>query len=178
MKTWLRVFLIALSGCAVSAGYVYVPQHATAWFNGYPAESHALAAGRVELTSFGVLAVGGSEMLHVRVVLNNERDEAWTIVPSEQQVEFPGAVRAAPAGAAAVPITVEKHGRRDLDLYYALPGNIEDDEDLPSFDVLWQITTPAGPFAARTRFRRSEQSPNFLTPRATHAPGFGPYRAW
>jgi hypothetical protein len=188
--SWHRLAIAALVGCAATTSYMYSPQDASYWADGYPATATAVPPespqGKVEVTSFGVVEItpdgfGPIAALHVRLAVINEGDTtAWTVTTTEQLVEIPGEGRSRPmyvnTNLASLPAAaVAQRERRVFDLYYPLPAGIVDDDDLPVFDFLWQVTTSARTFASRTRFSRFEQeSPSSYT-RVTLYTGWGPY---
>jgi hypothetical protein len=188
MKT-SSILVVALAGCAATPSYVYSPQPASYWSDGYPASVTPVPPeapqGKVEVTSFGIVEIQpeGAQplpVLHVRLAIANEGDAvAWTLVPSEQLVEIPGEGRSRPiyvnTDVRTLPsIEIAQRDRRILDFYYPLPANVDGDEDLRGFDVLWQVTTPARVFASRTRFGRLEEEPMVRTGVTFYA-GWGPY---
>lgn len=186
----LRVIILALAGCATSASYLYSPQGATYWSDGYPAASNAVPPespqGRVDVTSFGVVeikpdGVAPITTLHVRLTIINDGDATpWAITPSDQQVELAGMGRSRPiyvnSDMPSLPtITIAQRERRMVDFYYALPPGIDDNDELPGFEVLWQVTTPARAYSSRTRFQRIEQQPATADVHVVHYAGWGPY---
>lgn len=187
---WHRVAIAGLVGCAATTSYVYSPQDASYWADGYPATATAVPPespqGKVEVTSFGVVEItpdgfGPIDALHVRLAVTNEGDAtAWTVATTDQLVEIPGEGRSRPlyvnTDLATLPAAaVAQRERRVFDLYYPLPAGIDSDDGVPVFDVLWQVTTPARTFASRTRFRRLEQEPPAMYARVTRYTGWGPY---
>ncbi len=167
--------LLALlfGGCAVSSSYYYSPQGATFWFDGYPVVAAPVSRGKVEVASFGVSSITSENSaitaLHVRFALVNGDPQPWTLATADQAVELPEAGLVRPVVVNSdreVPaiVTIQPRERRVLDFYFPLPASIKDDEALPAFDFLWQVTTPARPIAGRTRFRRVEQEPPKLAP--------------
>lgn len=187
-KNWIRVAITAFVGCATGASYLYSPQDASYWSDGYPAATNPVPPeapqGRVDLTSFGVVEIkpdGSSpiSVLHVRLAITNDGDAtAWTLVPSDQLVEVAGEGRSRPiyvnTDLPSLPaIAIAQRERRVLDFYYPLPANIDSDDDLSGFDVLWQVTTAARPYASRTRFQRLEQEPP--NAQVVYYTGWGPY---
>jgi hypothetical protein len=173
-----------LFGCAATASYVYAPKGATTWDDGYRAVVIDGARGSVELASFGLTEltadeVGPVQTLHVRMVVTNRRDDAgWCVDLTGARLVIPGDGAAGPlfvnAGTTTAPLAWIDRGQRSVfDLYYALPPNISDEDDLPGFDVAWSVSTPTGAFAGRTRFdRQDEVTPADTT--VTFAAGWGP----
>jgi hypothetical protein len=156
-RNCIRIALATLVGCAASASYLYAPQDASYWSDGYPAATNPvppeLPQGRVDVTSFGIVEIkpdGFSPMnvLHVRLAVTNEADAmAWTLAPGEQLVEIAGEGRSRPiyvnTDVSSLPmISIAQRERRLLDFYFPLPASIDSDEDLPAFDVL-RLAVPA-----------------------------------
>lgn len=187
-RTWSPLALAAFVGCAASSSYLYSPQDASYWADGYPAATNAVPPeapqGRVDITSFGIVEIQPAgfspiNVLHVRLAVTNEGDAtAWTLAPNDQLVEIAGEGRSRPlyvnSDVSSLPsITIAQRERRLIDFYYPLPTNIASEDELPGFDMLWQVTTPARTYAARTRFQRVEQEPP--TTRVVYYSGWGPY---
>jgi hypothetical protein len=187
---WHRFIVFALAGCAASSSYLYSPQGATYWSDGYPATSNPVPPeapqGRVDVTSFGVVeikpdGVAPIATVHVRLTITNDGDATpWTIAPSDQQVEIAGMGRSRPiyvnSDMPTLPtITIGQRERRLLDFYYALPPGIDDDDELAGFEMLWQVTTPARVYSSRTRFQRIEQEPAATNVNVVYYAGWGPY---
>ncbi|HVV85377.1 MAG TPA: hypothetical protein VHE35_20090 [Kofleriaceae bacterium] len=179
---------MALAGCGATAGYIYSPQGATTWTDGYPATTVAVPPeapqGSVTVTSFGMVQItpDGSnpiDVLQVRMTVSNDGDDTpWTVSTSDQLVEIVGEGRSGPIyvntdapSAPAIPIA--RRERRVFDLYYPLPANFGT-EALPAFDFLWQVNTAARPYASRTRFERIETQPPTYGDVVLYS-GWGPY---
>jgi hypothetical protein len=157
-------------GCSSQKPYVYGPEQATVWVDGYPGAAHPVPPeepqGEVRVASFGITKITPSEgaaalrALHVRmVVLNNGDDTPWTIDTREQEVAIEGEGRSRAAyvntDQSGLPmVTVPRRDKRTLDLYFPLPEAIDDADQLPRFDFLWQVETGARVVADRTMFRR------------------------
>lgn len=189
MTRRLSAFVLAATvGCATSASYLYTPDDATRWTDGYPATFTRVPPeapqGSVQLTSFGVVEIqptGSAPLatLHIRMTVSNDGDAVpWKLSTSEQLVEIAGEGRSRPilvnTDDAALPaVEIGQRQRRVLDLYYGLPEGMADDELLPAFDVLWQVETPARTFGSRTHFVRVEKEPLEVTTRVV-VTGWGP----
>jgi hypothetical protein len=168
MRSSLQSTLIALAGCLAPTNYVYAPEDACQWTDGYPAATQPVPAeapqGAIELSSSGFVEIREDQRersaLHVRLTVTNDGDAApWTIVPGDQVVEVPGEQRTLPMAMKQAlpmnePVVIEQHDRQMLDLYFALPSTVDSEDTLMSFDLLWQLTTPARPYSSRTRFER------------------------
>ncbi|MCE9576122.1 MAG: hypothetical protein K8W52_23430 [Deltaproteobacteria bacterium] len=161
--------LAFLAGGCVPTHYVYAPEHARGWSDGYPTTwvdiPPGAPAGTVAVTSFGITELtpdtaGPVTALHVRLAIANDGDTApWTAITSDQLIEIAGEGRSRPilvnTDATALPdVTIAPRERRVLDLYYPLPADLRDEDALAGFDVLWQVTTPARPVAGRVHFAR------------------------
>jgi hypothetical protein len=164
---------LLLLGCADHA-YVYRPVSRTmSVANGYPAARYAIpsagdARGDVRLTSFGIseIVVDGEDTpaLHVRMVAANIGDGSWSVDTRTIRVDLESGERDLPAIASAgfpdLPIMGIPPGeQRAIDLFYPLPIAIEDAEDVPAFDVRWQLRTWSGAVHQRTRFERARVRP-------------------
>lgn len=186
---WSSLSLVALAGCAAGTSYLYSPQGTSSVIGGYPTQVVGVPPeapqGKVEVSSFGVTEIspqgdGNVRALHVRMVVTNDGDPTpWSIMPAEQQVEIAGEGRSRPmyvnADVQGLPtITIAERERRMIDFYYPLPAGMQDDDHLPQFDFLWQVTTAARPYASRTTFDRVEQEPTEYSDTYLYT-GWGPY---
>lgn len=184
---WMMAAVAVLAGCGGS--YLYTPDDATVWTDGYPAQVLAVPPeapqGKVEVTSFGVVEIapdgaGRIATLHVRLVVTNDGDATpWTLVPSEQVVEIADEGRSVPmyvnTDVPSLPaVTIAQRERRVLDFYYPLPVTIADADNLPGFTFLWQVTTASRTYASRTRFVRVETEPP-ADLQVVYVTGWGPY---
>lgn len=180
-------------GCAANSDYVYQPDTTNAMAAGLPAARTPIPQeapqGAIEVTSYGVTELRRDGMkipaLHVRAIVTNDGDaQPWTLDTTQQLVEIPGEGRSRPifvnADVGTLPsVTIALHERRVIDLYYALPDTVRSASQLPRFDLLWQVNTPARAVASRTTFDRSDRAPEVATT-VEAAPwpywaGFGPY---
>lgn len=163
----------AATACAGSSNYVYTPDTANATAAGLPAARTPIPQerpqGAIEVTSYGVteLQQGDAKIpaLHVRTTISNDGDDTpWTVDTTQQLVEIPGEGRSraifANADVGTLPkVTIAKHERRVLDLYFPLPDTIRGESHLPRFDLLWQVDTASRTVASRTSFERMNQEP-------------------
>ena len=180
-------------GCAANSDYVYQPDTANATAAGLPAARTPIPQeapqGAIEVTSYGVTQLQRDGMkipaLHVRAIVTNDGDaQPWTLDTTQQLVEIPGEGRSRPifvnAEVGTLPnVSIALHDRRVIDLYYALPDTVRSASQLPRFDLLWQVNTPARAVASRTSFDRVDRAPEVATT-VEVAPwpywaGFGPY---
>src|SRR5262249_49916849 len=103
---------------------------------------------------------------HVRAIVTNDGDDApWTMDTTQQLVEIPGEGQSRPifvnADVGTLPqVTIARHERRVLDLYYALPDNMGKASQLPRFERLLQVHTPERTVASRTAFEREDRQPD------------------
>lgn len=180
-------------GCAANSDYIYQPDTANAMAAGLPAARTAIPQespqGAIEVTSYGVTDLQRDGMkipaLHVRAIVTNDGDaQPWMLDTTQQLVEIPGEGRSRPifanADVGTLPrVTIALHERRVIDLYYALPDTMQSARQLPRFDLLWQVNTPARMVASRTSFDRVDRAPEVATTwQAAPWPlwaGFGPY---
>jgi hypothetical protein len=180
-------------GCAGTSDYVYQPDTANATAAGLPAARTPIPQeapqGAIEVVSYGVtkLQREGATIpaVHVRAIVTNDGDDApWTMDTTQQLVEIPGEGRSQPifvnADVATLPsVTIARHERRVLDLYYALPDTVRGESRLPRFELLWQVNTAARTVASRTSFERVDRAPDGVAyETATPWPlwaGWGPY---
>lgn len=188
------LLIAGVLGCAANSDYVYQPSTANAMAAGLPAARTPIPQeapqGAVEVTSYGVtrLQRDGTSIpaLHVRAIVTNDGDDRpWTLDTTQQLVEIPGEGRSRPifvnADIGTLPsVTVARHDRRVIDLYYALPDTIRSASQLPRFDLLWQVNTPARTVASRTAFDRVDREPEVASTYDDAAPwplwaGYGPY---
>jgi hypothetical protein len=188
------VLVIAgMLGCAANSDYVYQPDTANATAAGLPAARTPIPQeapqGAIEVTSYGVtqLQRDGTKIpaLHVRAIVTNDGDaQPWTLDTTQQLVEIPGEGRSRPifvnADIGTLPnVSIALHERRVIDLYYALPDTVRSARELPRFDLLWQVNTPARAVASRTSFDRVDRAPEVASAyEAAPWPvwaGFGPY---
>lgn len=191
---FIGVFTAVLggSGCAANSDYVYQPNTANATAGGLPATRTPIPQeapqGAIEVVSYGVTDLRRGDMtipaLHVRAVVTNDGDDTpWTMDTSQQMVEIPGEGRSQPifvnADVNTLPrVTIARHDRRVLDLYYALPETIRGASQLPRFDLLWQVNTAARAVASRTSFERTDRAPDVAYETTAAWPlwaGWGPY---
>jgi len=156
------VVALAASGCAQH--YAYRPaENATASVAGVQAASYSIPAdaprGDVRIASFGIVQVARNapRALHVRMVIANESDRAWSM-DARQQVAVIGGTRMAPSWIAAEQrgpiITIAANGRSTVNLFYQLPPGWERASRLPEFDLLWSVKAGDDVVTARTPFDR------------------------
>jgi hypothetical protein len=195
MRRWpfALAFALSLAGCASNSYYYQPAEQSNATVAGRPAARYVIPPGidqgDVRVSTFGVTDVRLSEddepvrSLHVRLVVANEsgaRD--WTIDTRMIQVQYGGiADSRAPSFAnttgAGMPVVVVPPGEsRTIDLFYPLPAELEGAQDIPQFDVVWQVQTDDRLVAERTPFERRRIEP--LPPAGAYGWGVGAYPYW
>lgn len=180
-----------LGGCATSA-YVYRPaEEATATIDGYTAARYAIPPeapqGDVRVASFGVMDIrqpGRDEdiaALHVRLIVANDGGTTtWRMDTRKVRAELRGAgdagVPLVSTRAAGLPFVEIPPGQeRTIDLFYPLPASLEDEEDIPAFDLRWSVRTDARVVTERTPFERIEIDRHPPTYVVMGAGWYGPY---
>jgi hypothetical protein len=189
----VRLGILALGGCAAAtAGYVYTPRGANQWSDGYRTAALAVPSeaptGSVELASFGVIEIiprgaKPASALHVRMVVANADDDVpWTFDTGAQRVEFPAGLASRAlfvnTDVANLPVvTLARGDRRVFDLYFEIPPAVIEEDDLESFDLIWQVSTPALRHESRTSFTRHDLT---TRPRreVARVAGWGPHWWW
>jgi hypothetical protein len=193
LRTSGLVVIAGLLGCAGTSNYVYAPDTANATAAGLPAARTPIPQeqpqGAVEVVSYGVtdLKRDGASIpsLHVRTIITNDGDDTpWTLDTSQQLVEIPGEGQSRAmyvnADVGTLPnVTIARHDRRVLDFYFPLPDTVRSASQLPRFELLWQINTPARTVASRTSFDRIDREPPVVAYETTVGwplwAGYGPY---
>lgn len=190
MKRLRYLLPTVIAGCSSTASYIYSPQGARLSSDGYPTTSIAVPPeapqGTVDVTSFGITEItpegpGPIAALHVRLAIANDGDGTpWTLNTNEQLVEIAGEGRSRPifvnTDIQTLPtVLIAQRERRVLDFYYALPVGVHQEDNLPAFDVLWQVTTPARTFSSRTHFERITQQPPTGGVEVSYWTGWGPF---
>jgi hypothetical protein len=179
---------LLVAACAENE-YVYRPaEQATAQVGGLPAARYGVPPerplGTVLVASSGLARVGfngGAEqrMLAVRlVVANNTDDKQWTVDTREQRAVIVGVGESRPVYANAdiglSPVLQIDRGKKlSVDLFYPLPADRQNAEQVPQFELMWQVQTGERLVAERTPFERMEVEPE---PYANGAyAGYWPY---
>jgi hypothetical protein len=185
---------IVLAACG-GPSYVYQPETANAVAgSGLPAARVEIPQerpqGSIQITSYGVTEVsqgdGRVRALHVREIVANDGDEApWVVDSTHQLVAIAGEGQSralyANSDVHTLPVvTLARHDRHVIDLYFPLPHNVRGDRDLPRFDVMWQVETGSRPVASRTTFDRVEVQERVAQayvagPYLDYYAGYGPY---
>jgi hypothetical protein len=169
--------LLVAFGCAPQ--YAYVPTtNASATVQGRLAAEYPIPPsapqGDVRIASYGMTDVSTqsapSEVLralHLRVVLADSSASPWSFDIREQRVELGDHEVLAPAFASANPgtpppiVTVDRNGKRIVDLFFLLPANLQHADAIPEFDAMWRVNAgAAGVIAERTPFERLTVEPD------------------
>lgn len=171
--------------------YTYVPTtSATVSVAGRVAASYAIPSddprGTLAVASFGfadITAPGAPDeqlsSLHLRMVLVNNGDTAWSLDTSAQRLDLEQRGAGAPAFASADTgtqppiVTVGPASRRVVDLFFLLPADMQGAQQLPSFDAVWQVNTGDRIVTGRTPFARLVVQPE---PASVYE--YGPYDYW
>lgn len=184
--------IAGMLGCAGNSQYVYQPDTANATAAGLPAARTPIPQekpqGAIEVVSYGVTKLERDNQnipaLHVRAIVTNDGDDQpWTLDTTQQLVEIPGEGKSRAifvnSDVGTLPnVTIARHERRVLDLYFPLPDTIHKASELPRFDLLWQVDTPERAVASRTSFERVDREPEVAYQTAVVWPlwaGWGPY---
>jgi hypothetical protein len=147
--------------------------------------------GAIEVASYGVTSLrqgaqgGEIPALHVRAIVTNDGDDTpWQLDTTQQMVAIPGEGQSRAmyvnADIGTLPnVTIARHERRVLDFYFPLPDTLRNASQLPRFELLWQVATPARMVASRTEFDRVDREPAVTYQAVPVAwplwAGYGPY---
>ena len=132
--------------------------------------SPGLLHGDINVASYGVGTVKADDgpalsVLHVRETFANRADLPWTIELAATKVSFGDAYAAAGpvfinSDVNTLPIAVVGRGQtRIVDLYFALPAQITEDEALPVFALSYGLSTPDRRYEANAMFAPSKRWP-------------------
>ena len=179
MSKLAPLFLVLTCAASCSTGpYVYRPaENATARVSDRPAAYYAVPAqgrsprgrarrgARSRQGRYGRGPRARGRVMHLRMVVDNNDDTAaWQVDTREQLGSLGGygesrpAFAAGPAGGPPVE-TIPPGATATIDLYYPLPTNMQKASEIPRFDILWRVETPAGPTTMRTSFDRVQLEP-------------------
>jgi hypothetical protein len=164
------VLVLLAAGCGGVEQYLYQPTTPNTTVSGLPAVDYPIPTGQprgdVRVVSFGVVHLQPqsdaeeAHVLQVRLIVTNAADDApWTIDTRQIVLGLEGEGQSRPAlvnaDAGSPPLLEIPRGQqRTIDAYYPLPPARANGEQLPAFDVVWQVQTGAGPVVQRTAFRR------------------------
>lgn len=128
----------------------------------------ASPAGSVELVSFGIAELSPREApavpaLHVRMIITNRAAPVpWSIDLQTIRLELGAraeAPRFASSNLATLPIAIVDRGERAvLDVYFAVPANLDED-GVPALAIRWQLKTPDGARTLITRLAEDTAPP-------------------
>ena len=184
----LGVLAAELGGCDRS--YVYQPTVATtSAIAGRPASYYAIPPeaprGSVQLVTLGFADIqpqgakdkSSVRAIHMRMVVANNSQAVWTVDTREQMLSLPQRGSSRPAYAAydegqGPLVVVQPSGKRTIDLFYPLPANMDDAEELPAFDTVWKVETDARVVTERTPFERLEVVPQYVYEDYYWGPGY------
>jgi len=135
--------------------------------------------GRIEVISKGVESIrtrrSENEMptLHVQLIVTNSNlagkpGRTWMIDARSQVLKWPGDLQLRPAlvqaEAVVLPLIEVRAGQTEtVDLFYAIPKQLQMLASLPAFEVEWQIQTARRLVIRTTRFDEPLKSQSYLT---------------
>jgi uncharacterized membrane protein YgcG len=168
---------LVATGCGETM-YAYVPTtNAGAPVAGQPAADYPLPPtaprGDVKIASYGITDVHPKDnpnltlgAVHLHAEVANGSDRVWTLDTREQMLELGGHGAGAPAFALAdsagdqPPLVAIQPGQhREIDLFYILPKDLQDSDEVPAFACAWRVNTGEAIVADRTSFQRVEIDP-------------------
>ena len=145
-------------------------------------------SGTLRIASYGLVDIGPQtqsdkriQAVHVRMTLTNDGERPWTLDTREQRIALEGygtsvaAFASADAGSSPPTITVAPKGKRVVDLFFPLPTQLQNQENLPSFEALWRVQVDGQVVSDETPFERMA-----VQPPATYDPtyDYGPNYYW
>jgi hypothetical protein len=163
----VSILAVALAMCACGTRYAYAPVTTTsAEVVGNPAADYPFPPeaprGDVRLATLGLVDVGDSKAIRLRMILTNRGSEPWLLDKSEQQL----AVVASEDGkkrteivhaltqVAGARVEVPPQQTETVDLFFPLPRDASDPSEVPAFDAIWTVRVGARAIATRTPFER------------------------
>ena len=161
---------VLLTGCA-SDRYTYAPvTTSSADLEGVSAAVYGVPPdaprGEVRVAMLGVgsaPATGGGEkssrVVHVALAVANRADEPWRVDLSEQRLTFTAKrersdLYATGDASRAGPLVVAPRSTRVIDLYFALPIQLEKESSPPSFELRWTVHAGSRSITQVTPFQR------------------------
>ncbi len=186
------ILLLAIAACAEPPAYFYAPESATVQRGNLLASKTKIPSeeprGAIEVASAGITELTAQKgervrALHVRMFVQNDDDPGtWTVDTRQQLVDVTGVGESGPMFARSdvqtMPtVSIGRRQRRTFDFYFPLPANIRDPSELPAFDFLWEVSTPARPITGRTHITRQEVV-DVVPYTDVWMPGWGPYWWW
>jgi hypothetical protein len=180
----------ALGGCAEGT-YTYRPAQTTAALSGLPAARQGIPrekpSGDILVASSGVTEIKVAEQpsraIFVRVVVSNRSDEtAWGFDTRSQEAIIGGQrITAAYAnvyegyeGKTSV-VQIPRGQSRTVDFYFPLPANLQNDNEVPPFELAWSVRTSRELVADRTPFNRVRVEPVYVAGSPYPYDYYGPY---
>ena len=178
-RSCLAIALVALSlvGCAEGM-HVYRPVNATSSVGELPAARYALPpehpTGEVFIASSGLTQLPESDArapaLFVRMVVSNQSDPSPWRLDMRQQFVFIREQWERPYVSASrqsqTVIEIPRGEKRIVDLYYRLPDKIDGDDEVPRFELAWNVLTGERFVNERLAFDRTRIEPVYY--------GYGP----
>jgi hypothetical protein len=185
-----------VAGCAVH-DYAYWPEGTSGTrIAGRPAALYGVPRGSprgsLRVAALGVAtleprddAAARIRTMHVRMIASNDDDAGpWWLDTRSQIGGLDGFGRSRPAFAwssAGRPpaVSVPPGSSASVDLYYPLPEDMQSADEIPQFDVAWEVQTPAGVVAERTAFARvAVEAPAPAAGAGSYAWGIGGGIGW
>ena len=166
---------VLLTGCA-SDRYTYAPvTTSSADLDGVSAAVYGVPPdaprGEVRVAMLGVgsaPAISGQEtssrVVHVALAVSNRADEPWRVDPSEQRLTFTAKrersdLYATGDASRAGSLVVAPRSTRVIDLYFALPVQLEKESSPPSFELRWTVHAGSRSITQVTPFQRFPVAP-------------------
>ena len=135
--------------------------------------------GKIGVISKGVESIrtrrSESEMatLHLQLIVTNDNSagksgRTWMIDARSQVLKWPGDLQLRPAlvkaEAVVLPLIEIRAGQTEtIDLFYAIPKQLQTRANLPAFEVEWQIQTARRLVIRTTKFNEPLKSQSYLT---------------
>jgi hypothetical protein len=180
----------ALVGCS-EGPYVYRPAQTTAALSGLPAARQPVPrdkpAGEIVVASSGVteikVADQPSRAIFVRVVVSNQSDDTpWGFDTRAQSAIIAGQRTTAAyanayegyEGSTSV-VRVPKAQSRTVDFYFPLPASLQGSDEVPPFELAWNVRTSREVVADRTPFNRVHVEPVYSASPYPYGYYYGPY---
>ncbi len=178
---WISLVSGALTLAGCDAEYAYVPTtNPTAVLSGHVAANYGIPpeapCGDLRVASSGFtrlpveseaddgrMGIDRPLSLHLRLMARNGSNDPWVIDSRSQRVDFEGYGAVAPTFVSAdhfgspPPLVVVSPGaRRSLDLYFAVPEELQDwdEESIPPFAAVWSLSAGAQSVREKTTFER------------------------
>ena len=145
----------------------------------YSLPNSAQPEGKIEVFSKGVESIrthrSESEMLtlHLQMIVTNSNLAAksgrtWMLDARSQVLKWTGDLQLRPAlvqaEAVALPLIEVRAGETEtIDLFYAIPKQLQTRASLPAFEVEWQIQTARRLVIRTTKFAETVKSQSYLT---------------